>query len=143
MHYVVGLSAQLSPRFQQVLLSLEQSTEQSTSLQDLLAGMFPLLLQHLEVDAAVIWLLDPQGALRPAFQERWQSLGILSDPQRGQLHRQLLTTAASRQQIILASPQNRPAEELPLDATFILVPLIRQHQLQGSDRTGISRSTCR
>ncbi|MCA8982229.1 MAG: GAF domain-containing protein [Planctomycetaceae bacterium] len=127
----VGLSAQLSPRFQQLLLSLEQSTEQSTSLQDLLAGMFPLLLQHLEVDAAVIWLLDPQGALRPAFQERWQSLGILSDPQRGQLHRQLLTTAASRQQIILASPQNRPAEELPLDATFILVPLIRQHQLQG------------
>ena len=100
-------------------------------MRELLEGAFPYLVRELEVSAAVIWLRDPQGALRPELQERWQELQIHGDPQRAQLHRQMLTHAASKQQIVCLDPQSREAEQLPIPATFLLAPLLRQQQLVG------------
>ena len=127
----VGYTARISEQQQRLLAQLDVLADQTDSVREFLEAVFPSLVRELEVSAAVCWLRDPQGALRPEFQERWQELQILGDPQRAQLHRQMLTQAASKQQIVCLDRHNQTADQLPIPATFLLAPLLRQQQLVG------------
>ncbi len=127
----VGYPTRISEPHQLLLTQIDTLAEQSDSVREFLELVFPQLVRELKVSAAVVWLRDAQGALRPELQERWQELEILSEPQRAQLHRQMLSQAASKQQIVCLDPHNREAGQLPIPATFLLAPLLRQHQLVG------------
>ena len=116
----------------QVLLEeLDRLADNSATLEELLAGLLPTLTAPLNAEAGVLWLIDAQSNLRPAFQERWQATGLSRDPGVRQAHHSLVLHAVEQNQIDILCPDDRDNSDILAPRSFAFVPLQREGSLIG------------
>lgn len=116
----------------QVLLEeLDRLADNSATLEELLAGLLPTLTAPLNTEAGVLWLIDAQSNLRPAFQERWQATGLSQDASVRQAHHSLVLHAVERNQIDIVCPDDRDNSDILAPRSFAFVPLQYEGSLIG------------
>lgn len=116
----------------QVLLEeLDRLADNSATLEELLAGLLPTITAPLNAEAGVLWLIDAQSNLRPAFQERWQATGLSREAGVRQAHHSLVLHAVERNQIEILCPDDRDNSDILAPRSFAFVPLHRKDSLIG------------